>query len=459
MSPLVLLSPLALLLAQQTTVSAVRDRVSGRKIDNARLAIEVERYRLPNGLVVHLSPDPTATTVAVNMTFWAGTLYEPPDRSGMAHMIEHVMFRGFRPDTDYVAMLERQGLVFVNATTSVDYMSFELEVVPSALPLAIWVNTDRIATLLNTLDPRDLDRHRSVVDVERIQRSVDIPFGAVEMAIFRKLFPAPHPMRASVIGRRQELQRVTMADIKTFVRRYLVPANGFLTIVGRFDPRVVKKQIARTLGQLPSGRRAEPSPHVGIQGRPRTYRMRERRSRQPRVSIVWRLEDISKRDQDALSLGSWLLSNYVDGAFGTQVRAGLLAKEGATFFRLDVTLPYDKTVDAATQEAEVFLRYLTSVDMPRDYLNATRLAIDRFYLFGLDSVRGRASMIAQAELAGEDPTQLEKLSQRYWALDRHTIRHIAWRNLIRGPGRLVVHARPVRPRQPKLSWEEREQAQ
>ena len=119
--------------------------------------------------------------------------------------------------------------------------------------------------------------------------------------------------------------------------------------------------------------------------------------------------------------------------------------------------PHDKPVKAATEEAEVFLRYLTAVDMPRDYLNATRLAIDRVYLFMMDSVRGRASLITQLEMADEDPTQAEALSQRLWKLDRQTIRHTAWTHLVRGKGRLVVHARPVRPRKPKLSWEDREQ--
>ncbi len=456
MSASLILAATALLTTAQVDVIAVTDRVTGRKIKKEALALNVERLTLPNGLVVLLSPDPTVASASVNMTFRAGTLYEPPERAGMAHMIEHVMFRGRTPDTDYLAMLDKQGVVFINAFTSPEMMSFEYEVTPSAVPLAIWVHTDRLASLLDRLDPRDLDRHRSVVDVERIQTSVDIPYGLVDMAIYRKLFPSPHPMRASVIGRPRELDRVTMADVKRFVRRYLVPANGILTVVGRFEPEAVKAQLDRTLARLPAGRRARPPRRSTIQGKPRTYSMKEYRSRQPRVSVLWRLEDLGQRSEDALTLGGWLLSNYVDGIFGTQVRAGLSAIEGASFFRLDVTLPYDKPIRAANEEAEVFLRYLTAVDMPRDYLNATRLAIDRFFLFAMDTVRGRAATITQLEMAGEDPTRPEDVSQRLWRLDRQTIRHVAWQHLIRGPRRLVVHARPTRPRQPKLSWEDRQ---
>ena len=129
-------------------------------------------------------------------------------------------------------------------------------------------------------------------------------------------------MRWSVIGRNRELTRVTMADVAKFVKRYLVPANGILTIVGRFDPAAVKAQIEQTLAMLPPGERAAPPKETKLEGRPGIYRMRERRSRQPRVSVMWRLEGLGQRTQDALLLGGFLLSNYVDGAFGTQVRAG-----------------------------------------------------------------------------------------------------------------------------------------
>ena len=412
---------------------------------------------MPNGLVVLLSPDPTAASASVNMTFWAGTLYEPPDRAGMAHMVEHVMLRGLGPPTPTTSRCsKRRASTFLNAFTNPELISFEVEVTPSAVPLALWVHTDRLATLLDKLDPADLERHRSVVDVERVQTHLDIPYGIVEMAIFRKLFPAPHPMRASVIGRHRELKRVTMGDVKSFVRRYLVPANAVLTVVGRFNPDQIKAQIERTLARLAGGQRARPPRQAGIEGMPRTYSMKERRSRKPRVSVLWRLENLGQRTQDALKLGGALLSNYVDGAFGTQVRAGMSSVEGASFFRLDVTLPYEKSVEAASEEAEVFLRYLTAVDMPRDYLNATRLAIDRAFLFSMDTIRGRAAMITGLQMAGEDATRTESLSQRMWALDRQTIRHVAWQHLIRDGKRLVVHARPVRPRQPKLSWEERQ---
>ena len=308
MNPTALMCAAALMLPSQVDVRAMTDRVSGRKISSRDLSLEVERYVLPNGLTVILSPDATAASAAVNMTFNAGTLYEPPARAGMAHLVEHVMLRGRTPDTDYVAMLEAAGLVFLNAFTSYDFMSFELEVTPEAVPLALWVNTDRMATLPSKLTPEDLPRHQRVVDVERVQLHVDVPYGAVDMAVARKLFPAPHPLRGSVIGRRREFMQTTLPEVIRFAKRYLVPANGLLTIAGRFDVAQTKAEIARTLGRLPSGRRAFLPRTTRIYGKANTYRMKERRSRQPRVSILWRLEGLGPRDRDALQLGGFLLS-------------------------------------------------------------------------------------------------------------------------------------------------------
>ena len=450
-----LVTIVALAVPAAPDVAAVGDRVTTHRIDNAALHFDVERWVLPNGLTVLLSADPAAHSASVNMAFRAGTLYEPPNRSGMAHLVEHVMVRGRSPDTDYVAMLERSGLVFFNAFTAAHFMSFEFEVMPLAVPLALWAQCDRLGTLPDRLDAADLGRHQRVVHVERLQRTVDVPFGTVDLEIYRKLFPPPHPLNGAVIGRPQELRQVSMTEIRDFAQRYLVPANGTLVVVGRFDPASVKKQISDCFARLTAGRRAQPPRSAAVEGRPSVYRMRETRARQPRVSVLWRLEGLGRRSSDALTLGGWLLSNYVDGAFGTQVRADLSPVDGASFFRLDVTLPYDKPVNAASEEAEVFLRYLTAVDMPRDYMDATRLAIDRSFLRSVETVRGRANLMAQLELTDEDPTQPEALSARLWALDRQTVRHIAWTRLVRQGRRLVVHARPVRPRKPQLNWDER----
>src|SRR5436305_12857734 len=103
--------------------AAIDHRGEGRKTNARELSVDVQRFELPNGLVVLLAPDPTVSSVMVETTFRAGTLYEPRGRSGMAHLVEHLMATGPTPDTDYAAMLERRGSRLLNASTDFETMA------------------------------------------------------------------------------------------------------------------------------------------------------------------------------------------------------------------------------------------------------------------------------------------------------------------------------------------------
>ncbi len=434
-----------------------------RKTSDEDLSLTLDRFTLENGLIVLLSPDPNAQSVLVDLTFMAGARFEPPHRSGLAHLVEHVVFRGPTPRTDYLSLLERRGAHDVGAFTTPGRMIFRTVVPPEELPLALWVHTDRIANLPGLLPDIDLDRHRAVVEVERAQRVLDIPYGKIDYTIYAKLFPPPHPLRAQVIGQPDDLARATKQDVKAFIERYLVPNNAVLTIVGNFDKDVAENWVRRTVARLPRTQttNAAPLPPPPKQ-KARVYKFREEMSRKPRVTMLWKFEELGAQTTDWLHFGALLLSSYLDGAFGTQLSARLVKHTGGLFFRLDVTLPYDKPIRAAKDEAEVFLRYLTAIDVPTDLFNGTRLAYDRLAMFSLDTLEGRAAFVMELQrdprLLLNDATRATELGQhnsRHWSYRRHDIQHSAWKNLIRGPPRIIVHARPVDPKQPKLDWEDR----
>lgn len=430
--------------------------IPGRKTRPEDLDISVERYALPNGLTVLLSPDRRASRIVVDAAFRAGTLYEPPGKAGLAHFAEHLLTSGTSSDTDYLSLLESRGADGVNAFTSARFMTFRSIVPPKELPVALWVHADRLGTLPATWTEASLARHRRVVDVERLQRAVDIYYGAVDRLIQSRMYPPPHPLRAGVIGDPKELDAVSLADVRAFVRRHITPQNGVLTVVGAFEPTVAKRWIDRTLGALPSGPPRPGAPKIRARTpRGETLVMKEKRSRRPRVTVVWRLSELTERTAEALSIGALLIESYVDGAFGTRVNADVERYPGGGSFRLDLVLPYDKPIEAAQGEAEVLLRYLTAVDMPRDVFAATRLAADRLTLFALDGLIGRAGVLTALELEDGAADRVAARLGRHWGFRRHDIQHIAWKNLVVGPPRIVVHARPLRPLEPKLDWDQR----
>lgn len=421
-----------------------------RKTTRQQLAVEARRIELPNGLVVLLAPDPTASSVAVSLTFRAGAIREPAGRSGLAHLVEHLLATGPTPDTDYAGLLEARRARYFNAHTGLDTMSFEVVVPPEELPVALWTAADRLGTLGRRIDAAELERNRRIVQQERALRSVDAPYGLVGEQLFRRLYQPPHPLHGGVIGVPAELAAIGLDDVRAFISEFLVPANAVLAVVGRFDPAVAEPLVEQGLGRFPGGARARrlplpppPAPYIDAR--------EEWVSRRPRVTLAWRLPGIAREDAVALQVGAQLLTFFVDGAWGMEISAGLSQYEGESLFCMELTVPYDEPMQIVHRDAAGFLRMLTHKEMPLDFLIAANLALDRIALFRLDTLEGRALALSSIELLSGGSFVVADHLDWHWQLDGSVLRDTA-RVHLKAP-MLVLHARPKRP---KAAREERE---
>lgn len=423
-----------------------------RRTRDSDLALEVQRFVTPEGLTVILAPDARVGRISTQLTFRAGALYEPPERTGLAHLVEHVMMQGPTPDSQYIRLLEGRGAEDVNATTTYDTMNFRISVPPEELALALWVHADRLGHLPEVLDLVDLESHRRVVLRERAERVTDVPYGNVEQAVMAQLFPQSAPLHAGVIGTVEDLNRATIDDVKRFVSTYLVPANAVLVVAGPFDAAATRARIEALFRGLTPGARATPPKLPKGRAVELQVTAREALSRQQRVTIAWRTNLYMPDTIERLSLGAILVTVSVDGAFGTSVQASLHRVGEEQIFRLDVTLPYEKPADSARLEADAFLRYLRNVEAPRDLAETMNLVFDRMTLFMLDDVHARPGLLAQLELAGLDVTRVGAALGAHWSYDPRMVRETAYKAL--GKERLVLLAQPVNPRQPKVAKEE-----
>ncbi len=415
-----------------------------RKSTPRALSLDVQRFVLPNGLVVLLAPDPKVSSVAVRMTFRAGAQYAPEGKSGLAHLVEHAMASGPTPDTDYAALLERRGARWFNADTAFDAMAFETVVPAEELPAAIWVAADRLVAVPPLLDAPAVDRHRRVVLQERALQQVDAPYGLVGERLFQRLYARPHPLHGGVLGVPTDLAGITSEDVRAFVAELLVPANAILAVAGRFDPATARALVEEHLGPLPGGRRA-PAPRLPpVPTEPVQDASEERLSRQPRVTLAWRLPWLTHEDARTLELGARLLSFLTDGAWGMRLGADLVEYESESLFVVDLVVPYDEPASVVARDAEGFLRFLTLREIPLELMIAANLALDRAAMFQLDDVAGRARMLAEVELTvGAKRTLADWIGGR-WELDRYAVKETA-RAYLKG-ARLVLHARPTRPK-------------
>jgi zinc protease len=251
--------------------------------------LKFEKYKLKNGLEVILSEDHRLPLVAVNLWYHVGPMEEKPGRTGFAHLFEHMMFQGSKNvgEKAHFKYLEAAGASDINGTTDFDRTNY-FETLPSnQLELALWLESDRMGFLLETLDGPKLANQRDVVRNERRQSTENAPYGLSEEAMLQALYPAPHPYHGVVIGSHADIEAAKLDDVREFFRQYYTPNNASIAIVGDFDPATAKQMVEKYFGPIPSGL---PVPPVDAKTQPITHEVRLTVSDEvelPRVYMLW----------------------------------------------------------------------------------------------------------------------------------------------------------------------------
>ena len=199
----------------------------------AGLDIPYTQFTLPNGLHVILHEDHTVPMVTVNVWYHVGSAREKPGRNGFAHLFEHLMFMGSAHAKygDFDRLLEAAGGTN-NASTAEDQTNYYIDVPSNALELALFLESDRMAHLLDTMTPARVDGQRDVVKNERRQSHENTPYGMAEIHLAETLYPDGHPYHWPIIGSMEDLTAASNEDIADFFRRWYAPGNASLVIAG-----------------------------------------------------------------------------------------------------------------------------------------------------------------------------------------------------------------------------------
>ena len=218
-------------------------------------SIAFEKTVLPNGLQLILVEDKRLPIVAVNLWYHVGPANEAPGLTGFAHLFEHMMFAATRhiPRGEADRLLEGAGATDSNGGTGFDSTSYYDTVPSNQLELALWVHADRMGFLLDVLDQQALANQQDVVRNERRQTVEGEPYGIVEEALLRTLFPKGHPYAASIIGSHADIQGARLEDVRSFFSDYYGPNNASLVIAGDIDKAATRALVARYFGGLRRG--------------------------------------------------------------------------------------------------------------------------------------------------------------------------------------------------------------
>ncbi len=293
--------------------------------------------RLDNGLRVVVNPDHIVPVVAVNLWYDVGSADETLDRTGLAHLFEHLMFQGSAHvrSGDHLGLIQAAG-GSVNGTTSYDRTNYFEAVPKPALRLALWLEADRLGTLLETVDQASLDNQRDVVKEEKRQRYDNVPYGDVWHRLLAFSFPAGHPYAHPTIGSMEDLDAATLEDIQTFFRSHYRASRAVLTLAGDITAAEGFRLAEQYFGHLPRhpGRPrpqlAELSPHVGI---PRE----EVHAAVPRDAVyaTWLLPQAPHQDLEALGLATSILGDGITSRLHQALVRTELA-EGAGAFTMSL---------------------------------------------------------------------------------------------------------------------------
>ncbi|NTW49738.1 MAG: insulinase family protein [Chlorobiales bacterium] len=270
-------------------------------------SVEFEEFKLSNGLHGIVHENHRSPIVVLDIWYHVGSKNEQPDRTGFAHLFEHMMFQGSANvgKTEHFAYIQKAGGT-ANGTTSHDRTNYYETLPSNQLELGLWLESDRMMSL--NVNQDNFQNQLDVVKEERRMNYDNTPYGTVYESLHRRAF-IRHPYRWTPIGSMADLDRATLDEVSAFFKTYYVPNNATVVIAGDVNPREVPELVSKYFGDIPKGPEiVRPS----SEDLPLTGEIRDvvyDNVQLPGLFIAYRICEILSFDSDVLGLLSSILTD------------------------------------------------------------------------------------------------------------------------------------------------------
>jgi zinc protease len=452
-----------ILVTMSTAVSVwAAPDVPAEPSDSTLPLLACEQYQLKNGLTVILSPDSSLPIVATEMVYLVGSGHEVAGKTGFAHLFEHLMFQGSKHyDKEYFTPFEPIG-ASVNGTTNTDRTNYYEHVPSEYAELTLWLESDRMRSLLPVLTQQKLDNQRDVVKNERRQRYEMTPYGMGHWYLLEALYPESHPYHHDTIGSHEDLTRASLDDVQKFFQQYYVPANAALVMAGDFDVEATKSWIEKYFGDMNPGRRA--ATPVAPKARPgRIHWVVEDAVQLPRIYLAFETPALLSPDDAELDLLASILAPGADGKasrlYQALVDGRKLAKEISAYqlsrrlggmFVIEATaapgIGLDELGPALEEELSKALATL-----PGDAeLERVRSGFKKGFFHRIESVGDRASLLGSYFLQTGKANMIDSDYRRYQKASPESV-YRAGQRYLAGPNRVRLDFIPgERGKKPRI---------
>jgi zinc protease len=384
----------------------------------------ITEYLLPNGLRVLLFPDPTRPKVTVNLTILVGSRHEGYGETGMAHLLEHMVFKGTPTHPDIPGAMKERGAQF-NGSTWVDRTNY-YETLPASdanLEFAIRLEADRMVN--SPIKAEDLATEFSVVRNE-FEAGENSPERVLSQRMTAVAYEW-HNYGKSTIGNRSDIERVPVDSLRAFYRRFYQPDNAILVVAGKFDEQKALAYITKYFGSIPRPERKLPETYTEEppQDGERTVTLR-RVGDVGLVGLLFHVPAASHAEFPAVQI----LADILDADPSGRLYKALVETRMASSVRAEPAARHDP--GSLEIIAEVNTRDPATLEKVRDTMLGVLAELSRSGVTQAEVDRGRQKLIKDRELAAADPNRIAiELSEwaaqgdwRLYFLDRDRIEKV-----------------------------------
>ena len=400
--------------------------------------VEFKKLILSNGLEVIIHQDHSLPIVAVNVWYHVGSKNERVGRTGFAHLFEHMMFEGSKNhNSSHFEPLQKIG-ASLNGSTNSDATNYWEDVPSNGLDLALWLESDRMGFLLDTVDQKRLDIQRDVVKNERRQSYENVPYGKSHLEILPLLFPLPHPYNWPTIGYQEDLEAAYISDIHDFFKKFYSPSNASLAIVGDVDLKQTEELVNVYFGDLPSVNKPDLMKRFDSPLNSNIQAEIFDKVQFPRVYITWPAAPIFTQEEASLEILSNILGSgrssilhrdlVYDKKISSSISCWNYGQEIASEFGIQSTISSGSNIQENINEIQKKLEFIASGGLnEKDLIRVKNLMETEFFtdLQNFGGFNGRADQLNYFNVMAGDPSCINSDFNRYINVTLEDVKKVA----------------------------------